>query len=262
MPRQTVRPRQAVLESAEFKSLWNRIRHKTTYRVAFDNERLLEKCTKALGDAPPISRTRLQWSKADISIGQSGVEATEVVGSATVTLEESDIDLPDVLTELQNRTQLTRRSICRILLASRRLNDFKRNPQQFIELAARAINLCKRQALVDGIKYRRLGDRAYYAQELFEQQELTGYLKYMRDATKSVYEKVVYESGTEARFADELEMNTAVKVYAKLPDGSRCPLRWEATTPIGPPDRYGSRRMRILRESCHPFYAKVATRSN
>ena len=41
--RKTVRPRQAVLESPEFKSLWDRIRHKTTYRVAFDNQQLLGK---------------------------------------------------------------------------------------------------------------------------------------------------------------------------------------------------------------------------
>ena len=225
--RKTVRPRQAVLESPGFKSLWDRIRHKTTYRVAFDNQQLLEKCANALRDAPPIPRTRLQWRKADISIGQAGVEATETVGSATVTLDEPDIVLPDVLTELQDRTQLTRRSIHRILSESMRLNDFKRNPQQFIELAAQAVNHCKQQALVDGIKYQRLGDQFYYAQELFEQQELTGYLKNMRDAKKSIYEKVIYESDTEAHFADELEKNTAVKVYAKLPGWFTVP------TPLG-----------------------------
>ncbi len=32
---------------------------------------------------------------------------------------------------------------------------------------------------MDGIKYQRLGDEYYYAQELFEQEELTGYLKNM-----------------------------------------------------------------------------------
>ena len=80
-------------------------------------------------------KTRLQWRKADIAIGQAGVEATEIAGSATVVLDEVDIELPDLLTELQDRTQLTRRSIYSILVESRRLNDFKRNPQQFIELA-------------------------------------------------------------------------------------------------------------------------------
>ena len=225
--RRSVRPRQAVLDSVEFKALWDRIKHKTTYRVSFDNEALLEKSAAALRKAERIPPTRLQWRKADIAIGQAGVEATEIAGSATVVLEEADIELPDLLTELQDRTQLTRRSIHRILLDSRRLDDFRRNPQQFIELAAQEINSCKQRALVDGIKYRRIGDEVYYAQELFEQEELTGYLKNMLEVEKSVHEKVIYESDTEARFADDLEKNSAVKLYAKLPGWFTVP------TPLG-----------------------------
>ena len=132
-----------------------------------------------------------------------------------------------MLTELQDRTQLTRRSIQRILRNSGRLDDFRRNPQQFIEIAAQAVNLCKRQAVVDGIRYQRVGEEAYYAQELFETEELAGYLKNFRDARKSVHEKVIYESDTEARFADDLERNVAVTVYAKLPGWFKVP------TPLG-----------------------------
>jgi type III restriction enzyme len=225
--RRQVCTRQAVLHSAEFKALWDRIKHKTTYRVHFDNEKLVESCARALEAAPPIPKTRLQWRKADIAIGKAGVEATERGGAATVVLDEGDIELPDLLTDLQDRTQLTRRSIQRILSVSGRLDDFKRNPQQFIELAAEAINRCKRLAVVDGIKYQRLGDEHYYAQELFEQEELTGYLKNLLAVEKSVYEQVVYDSDTEARFADQLEKNTAIKVYAKLPGWFTVP------TPLG-----------------------------
>ena len=225
--RRSVRTRQAVLQSAEFKALWDRIKYKTTYRVVFDNEHLINQCIDALQKAPAIPRTRLQWRKADIAIGKAGVEATETSGAATVTLNEAEIELPDILTDLQDRTQLTRRSIHRILRESGRLDDFKRNPQQFSDLADQAINRCKRKVLVDGIKYQRLGDDHYYAQELFQNEELTGYLKNMLDATKSVYDKVVYESGVEAQFADDLENNTAVKVYAKLPGW------FEVPTPLG-----------------------------
>ncbi len=225
--RRQIRPRQAVLHSPEFKSLWDRIKHKTTYRVQFDNEKLVEQCVDALRKAPPIPKTRLQWRKADIAIGKGGVVATEREGAGTVALDESDIVLPDILTELQDRTQLTRRTICRVLIDSGRLDDFKRNPQQFIELAAEAINRCKRLAIVDGIRYQRLGDDAYYAQELFEQEELTGYLKNLLPAQKAAYEQVVYDSDTEAAFADQLEKNTAIKVYAKLPGWFTVP------TPLG-----------------------------
>jgi type III restriction enzyme len=133
-----------------------------------------------------------------------------------------------VLTDLQDKTQLTRRSLARILTQSGRLDDFKRNPQQFIEVTTEAINRAKRLALVDGIRYQRIGDDVYYAQELFEQEELTGYLKNMLASEKSVYEQVVYDSaGLERSFAEDLEKNTAVKVYAKLPGWFKVP------TPLG-----------------------------
>ncbi len=218
----------AIYLSDEFKALWDRIKHKTTYRVQFDNAKLITDCISALQKAPAIAKARLQWRKADIAIGKAGVQATEKSGAATVVLDEADIELPDLLTDLQNRTQLTRRTIVSILTGSGRLDDFKRNPQQFIELAAETINRCKRMALVDGIKYQKLGDQHVYAQELFEKEELTGYLKNMlMDTQKSIYEHVVYDSTTERDFADGLEKNNAIKLYAKLPGWFKVP------TPLG-----------------------------
>jgi type III restriction enzyme len=226
--RKQIKTRQAILQSAEFKALWERIKHKTTYRVMFDNEALIASCIKALQDLPDVVKTRLQWRKADLAIGKGGIEANETGTSAPIILEEQDIELPDLLTELQDRTQLTRKSLVRILTESQRLDDFKKNPQQFIDLVADSINRAKRMALVDGIKYQRIGEDAYYAQELFQQEELTGYLKNMLPAAKAVYEYVVYDSGgVEKGFAEDLEKNEAVKVYAKLPGWFRVP------TPLG-----------------------------
>ncbi|WP_338815960.1 DEAD/DEAH box helicase family protein [Enterobacter hormaechei] len=218
----------AIYLSDEFKALWDRIKYKTTYRVQFDNAKLITDCINALQKAPAIAKARLQWRKADIAIGKAGVQATEKAGASTVVLDEADLELPDILTELQDRTQLTRRTIINILTGSGRLDDFKRNPQQFIELAAEIINRCKRLALVDGIKYRMLGEQHVYAQELFEKEELTGYLQNMlMDTHKSIYEHVVYDSTTERDFADALEKNDAIKLYAKLPGWFKVP------TPLG-----------------------------
>ena len=226
--RMQIKTRQAVLHSEEFQSLWNRIKEKTTYRVQFDNEKLIADCAKSIGDCPPITKTRVQVRKADLAIGRGGVSSEETSVAAPVTVDETDIDLPDLLTDIQDKTQLTRRSLVRILTDSGRLDDFKRNPQQFIELATESINRTKRLALVDGIKYQRLGDEFYYAQELFEQEELTGYLKNMLATTKSVYEQVVFDAAeTERNFAEQLEKNEAVKVYAKLPGWFKVP------TPLG-----------------------------
>ncbi|MBW0172137.1 MAG: DEAD/DEAH box helicase family protein [Hydrogenophaga sp.] len=226
--RRQVPVRRAVLDSPEFKALWDRIKFKTTYRVHFNNDKLIRDCIAAVIAAPPISKVRLQWRKANMEIGQAGIVAQETAGASVVVLDEGDIELPDILTELQNRTQLTRRSIAQILVESHRLHDFKRNPQQFIEIVADGINRCKRVVLVDGIRYQRLGDDQYYAQELFEKEELTGYLRNMlQDAQRSVYQHVVYDSEVERDFADQLEKNDAIKVYAKLPGWFKVP------TPLG-----------------------------
>ena len=226
--RTPIKTRQAVLQSAAFKALWDKIKHKTTYRVQFDNEALITTCIQAIKDLPVVTKTRLQWRKADLAIGKGGIGTTETASSAPIALEEQDIALPDILTELQDRTQLTRRSLVRILTDSERLDDFKKNPQQFIDLVADSVNRAKRMTLVDGIKYQRIGDDAYYAQELFNQEELTGHLKNMLPVTKAVYEYVAYDSGSvEKEFAEDLEKNEAVKVYAKLPSWFRVP------TPLG-----------------------------
>ena len=227
--RVTIKTRQAVLHSAEFQALWDRIKHKTTYRVHFDNAKLVGDCVKAIASGPPIAKARVTIRTANLAIGQGGVLATETSTSGPMAIEEGDIALPDVLTELQDRTQLTRKSLVTILTEGGRLADFKRNPQAFIELAGEVINRTKRLALVDGIKYQRVGSEHFFAQELFEQEELTGYLKNMlKDTQKSVFEHVVYDSGgVERTFAEQLEKNEAVKVYAKLPGWFKVP------TPLG-----------------------------
>lgn len=226
--RQVIRTREAILESDAFKALWDRIKYKTTYRVEFDNLKLINDCAEAIRNCPPITKTRAQFRKADIAIGKGGVTAGETSASGFTTIHENDIELPDIITDLQDKTQLTRKSIVQILRDSRRLQDFTRNPQQFMDYCSEAINRTKRLALVDGIRYTKIGEDHFYAQELFKQEELKGYLKNTLETQKSVYTHVVYDSGgVEKTFAEDLEKNEKVKVYAKLPAWFKVP------TPLG-----------------------------
>ena len=225
-----VRPNPRTLDSPEFRDLWQRIRDKTTYRVGFDGAQLIERCAAALGDAPHLPPARLQWQIATLDLGADGVSGRIREEGPVLTLagDKGDApELPDLLAQLQDLTGLTRPTIRRILTASGRLGDFPTNPQRFIQLAAETINRCKGRELVDGIKYRRLGGEHYYAQELFRQEELVAYLKNTVPAAKSVYDRVVYDSERERDFAEGLERNRAVKVYAKLPGWFRVP------TPLG-----------------------------
>ncbi len=227
--RRAVKPRSALIQSKAFKALWDRVKYKSAYRVDFDNEALIADCIRAVQAMPQITRGRLQWRKADIAIDRTGVKAVEQGASAPVVLNDSVVELPDILTELQNRTQLTRRTIQRVLSESARLTDFKRNPQQFIEAAGAAINHCKARAFTGGIRYQLLGDEHYYAIERLDE-EIVGYVHSMVEdlRSKSPYEYVVLDSGVENTFAEHAERNSAVELFVKFPDWFTIP------TPLGP----------------------------
>ena len=82
--------------------------------------------------------------------------------------------------------------------------------------------------IVDGIKYTKIGEDEFYAQELFETEELFGYLsKNMIESKHSIYEYVVYDSENEKDFAEKFENNNSVKYFAKLPGW------FKISTPIG-----------------------------
>ncbi len=208
-----------VFLSPEFKQLWERIKHRTTFRVDFDPHKLIDACVDAIDSTLVVGKARFVVSKSRVEITRGGVEAEEVAGSGNVyTYDATDYVLPDIVTFLQNETQLTRRTIVEILRRCTKLEHFKRDPQRFIEQATAIIQAEMRLALVDGIKYERIGDAHFYAQELFEKEELHGYLTTnMLAASKAVFDHVVYDSDVEAQFAAEFEKSDDVKVYAKLP---------------------------------------------
>ena len=66
-----VKTRQAILESAEFQALWDRIKHKTTYRVHFDNEKLLADCAKAIAANDARIEGARSDRKADLSVDKA-----------------------------------------------------------------------------------------------------------------------------------------------------------------------------------------------
>lgn len=226
-----VRPRREVLDHPEFRALWDRIKHRTAYRVEFDPEKLIQSCVEALqGPAFVVGRARITWTRAQVEIDRSGVQAGEEhLLDTPRTLAEPPVDLPDILTELQDRTGLTRRSLARILVQSEQLYQFRASPQAFIQAAADLINRQRREALVQGIQYERLGDSDFYALSLFEDQELRAFLgDNAVPSTKSPFEQVVYDSaGVERSFARFLEASEAVRFYVKLPGWFKIP------TPLG-----------------------------
>ncbi len=211
----------------DFHALWDRIKAKTTYRLAFDNEALIKDATRRLADMPPVARAQARFRKAQIAITQAGVEGVGETTSGFMGLTPEAFDLPDVLGELQNRTQLTRRSLAGILVDCGRLDDLRHNPAAFLDEAATRIGRAKIAALVDGVRYARIGADSFYAQELFESEELMGYLGKLVDVKKAPTDCISFDSGVERSFAEALDANEAVKVFAKLPSWFKVP------TPLG-----------------------------
>jgi type III restriction enzyme len=216
--RRTIKLNKAVFLSDEFKGLWDRIKHRTTYRVEFDPDALIADAADRIARAPAVARAQLRWRKAGLAIGRGGVDTGDETTSGFISISPESIIIPDILGELQNRTQLRRASLAQILIDSGRLDDLKLNPAAFIDQASDLIERAKIAALVDGVRYQKIGDDVFYAQELFEAEELKGYLGRMVETKKSVHDAVIYDSITiERPFAEALDGNEAVKVFAKLP---------------------------------------------
>lgn len=213
--------------SSEFKEFWNKIKYKTTYAVDFSTSELIDKCATAMDERIDVKHPKLISTKAKVDITDGGVLTTENERKV-VHAEDERVPLPDIITFLQNKTYLTRRTIVKILIKSGTLDQFKRNPQQYMDETLKIISSKMRHLLVDGIKYTKIGDNEYYAQELFENTELFGYLsKNMMESKHSVYDHVIYDSQNEADFAERFENDQNVILYTKLPGWFKIP------TPLG-----------------------------
>lgn len=223
-----VKLNKAIIDTQEFIELWDKIKYKTVYSIQFDSEELIRKSIDNIQKMNKIEKVRVISRKDAIS------SMDRLTGLETVTMKEGVEDyvslqhtLPDVITELQNRTNLTRKTIVRILTGSKRLDDFKNNPQKFIDEVSKTILREMKFILQDGIKYYKMDDE-YYAVELFQNQELLAYLNDNAvESKKSPYDHVLYDSEIEESFAKRFESDENVKVYVKLPNW------FKIDTPVG-----------------------------
>ncbi|MBA1419433.1 MAG: DEAD/DEAH box helicase family protein, partial [Epsilonproteobacteria bacterium] len=220
-----------VLLSDDFKELWERVKYKTTYRVDFDIDSLVDKCAEKIANELTIGKIKYLYSKAKNKITKVGVEVDlDSVKEQFSDVEIIDYERPDIITYLQNETNLTRKNIVDILIKSGKSESFKNNPQKFIDGAIKIIKKTMSIFIVDGIKYQKIGSDSYYAQECFEDQELYGYLsKNMIEnrENKSIYNYTVYDSDVEKGFARSFNENEDVKLFTKLPSW------FKINTPLG-----------------------------
>jgi type III restriction enzyme len=222
------RLKKEVVLSAEFRALWDRIKTRTTYRVEFETDELVRRAVTAIKLMPRIEKPKIAITTGGVRVKRGGVE-TAMVGAAVEEISFGARPVPDVLTYLQNETELTRSTIATILRKSGRLDEFFNSPQRFMDAAAAILKHVLHQLLVDGVKYDRMreGDHdAEWEMMLFKDEELINYLTALQ-VGKSMYEYVVYDSEVERAFAKRLDEREDIRLFVKLPDWFR------VQTPVG-----------------------------
>lgn len=217
-----------------FKELWDKIKHKTTYRVAIDTEKLVAEAANELAQIT-IRKPNIADDKTLIdSMNSDRGFIVRETGFNTYAARQTEVKIPNLLADIQRQTQMTRRVIFDVLDQAGMFEQIAINPQQVIDETARAINRVKRRLAVDGVKYHRTGE--HYDMTLFENDELQAYLYdaamksgavAVTDLAKTIYDYVAVDSEVEREFMQSLEDNTDVKFYIKLPSW------FKIDTPVG-----------------------------
>lgn len=223
------------LAMPEFKALWAKINAKSTYVVDFDTEELIRKAIQSLDRKLRVSKIVFKVetgtmdtikSKEELVSGASFVKEESASYGHTVTAS-TNVKY-DLIGKLVEETGLTRKAVIQILkgIQPSVFNQFKDNPEEFIIKAAALINDEKATAIIEHITYDVMDD--HYGTEVFTDPTMKGRLGVnAMKAKKHLYDHIVYDSSNEQKFATELDTNTNVAVYVKLPDG------FYISTPVG-----------------------------
>lgn len=223
----TVLLKKEELENEQFKALWEQIKYKTTYAVEIDIAKFIDECIIEIKKMPPVKPVSIVYRANMVDINESGVQGheTELVRETSLKVKNP---LPDLLRYLQDAANIKRDTISKILLKSERLEDFKNNPQVFMDAVALIIKEKLSQMVLGGVKYQKVSDVDCYELKIFDIGELKAYLdQNAKEVNKTVYNYLVYDSDIESTFANGMEIDADVKLYIKLPG------KFKVETPIG-----------------------------
>ena len=220
-----------VTDDPAFQELWERIRKRTRFEVDVDSDKLIADAVELIKGMPKVKPLEVLSTRADLAVGDAGIDATATGTSIVNTGGARVYDLPDPIAELQDAVGLTRATLKRILEECGRYDEFEVDPATFLAQVAQKIEKAKGEAIAEGIKYTKLPDEDWYTMEDLDPGELKAYLgqnAWLPKSGKSLYSYVVYDSSTvEQPFAVELDLAEEVRVFAKLPS------RFKIDTPLG-----------------------------
>ena len=161
-----------------------------------------------------------------------GIHNAGIVGESSTNLAGT-FELPDIISDLQDETGLTRWTIVDILIGSNRLNDFLKNPYDYIQIVKNSIKEVLAKTVIEGVQYEKLPGEVYELRELQsdsqkEEERFINNLYEIKNKQKSITDKLTLDSSNEVNFAKYLDNKEDVKLFLKLP------AKFTVPTPVGP----------------------------
>jgi type III restriction enzyme len=215
----------------KFLEIWDKIKYKTKYSVSYKTDDLINRAGKAVNEMPKVSHPSIRSTRMSVNITDDGVSGDLLRESAVVYGEDMRNPLPDVVSYIQNKTELTRQTVFDIIRNSGRIKDILVNPQMFMDYAVSSVRKTLYELMIDGIKYEKIGGKIY-EMTLFDDADLEIYLDNftynVRYPDKTIYDNYIpLDSSVESQFAKDCETSEDVEFYFKLPNWFKIP------TPIG-----------------------------
>jgi type III restriction enzyme len=115
-----------------FKTIWDKISYQTRYSVQLDTPKQVAACVASLSDVsqyPKVQAPKIRALKAKLVMAQDGVHGVETGVGQTET--NHAVAVPDVYVYIQNRVNVSRASIFKILYGSQRIGELLVNAQAF-----------------------------------------------------------------------------------------------------------------------------------
>ena len=221
------------IKKKEFLNLWNKINRKAAYKVDFDTQELIEKSIANIDSSLAVSKLEYQVTDGTMKDGMDydDVDGGEIFvtgkkSSVRKTVSPNSTTQYDLLEQVSKNTQLTRHTVASILskINSAKFSLYKSNPEEFIAKVSQLINEQKATTIVEKITYNTL-DETFVLDDIFTENKCD--ISEQEKLGKHVYDYLKADSKIEKQFVKELEVNTDVVVYSKLPRGFFIP------TPVG-----------------------------
>jgi len=207
-----IKRKDEVIQGELFKNLWERVSPKAKYIVDIDVDKFIEQCIQEINKIE-IKEPEIKIEKVRVDEIKSESVKEEFIRESSEKRQVTEV--PNLISYIEKETNLTRRTIFKILKGSNNLELLFLKPHKYAEKVIEIIKMCKRAFEVEGIKYIDLEEK--YDVGLLRE-EVTTYGRYVLKVQKSIYDGIIKESNIEEAFAKALDKDSRIKLFVKLPD--------------------------------------------